>query len=335
MKRELRAYIAVGSLFLTCTFLSIFAACTSVEKMEAKKLKLSKEEQEKLDEFRAELEVGRNMAGRLLSAYGTQQDEELTEYVNQVGMYVAGFSDHPDRKYMFEVINKEFVNAFACPGGYILLTLGTIRHAQNEAELAAVLGHEIAHVGKKHMFDKLKKMSAKELEEHNRITKQKKLPENVAMRKRPSGKSSKLGTMLAKYLSGGAAGLNIVKAAGAGMAVILETGLEPEKEYEADEHGVRYAIDAGYDPRALEQFLCRLKNKKSKSDDCVLKSKKLAKRKKKNKGKADVAVDKTHPPIEERVARINKILEEMDADEIVGAKGKKRYARWRGQVSSK
>jgi predicted Zn-dependent protease len=307
--------------------LSVIAACTSVSKYEGSKQALSKSEQEKLDEFRAELEIGRNMAGRLLAAYGTQPDSQLTEYVNQVGMYVAGFSDHPERKYMFEIIEGDFVNAFACPGGYILLTLGTIKHAENEAELAGVLAHEIAHVGLKHMFDKLKNMSAKELEEANKITTAKKLPENVAMRKRPTGKSSELGTMLAKYLSGGSAGLNIVKAAGAGMAVILETGLEPEKEYEADEHGVRFAVDAGYDPNGLDQFLCRLKSKDAKAGDCAIKNKK-------EKKKEALALDKTHPPIAERVARIERILDDMEADAIIGAKGKKRYARWRSKILS-
>lgn len=115
------------------------------------------------------------------------------------------------------------------------------------------------------------------------------------------------------------------------MALILETGLEPEKEYEADEHGVRYAIDAGYDPNGLEQFLCRLKNKKATNGDCKLKK---INPNKKSMADAETEVEKTHPPIGERVAKINKILSDVDADTIIGAKGKRRYAKWRDKVQS-
>jgi predicted Zn-dependent protease len=52
---------------------------------------------------------------KLYDFYGNQEDEKLLSYVNQVGSYVAGFSDAPERRYMFEIINSDMVNAFAAP----------------------------------------------------------------------------------------------------------------------------------------------------------------------------------------------------------------------------
>lgn len=304
-----------------------FLACTTTQE---KKSDLNKDEQKKLDEYRAEVEIGRNMAGRLLQYYGTQKDESLLGYVNQVGSYVGGFSDHSERKYMFEIIDSEIVNAFACPGGYILITMGALRHAQNEAELAAILGHEITHVGNKHMFDKLKTMSAEELEKAAELAKKRmELPPSVLARERPKPEeNSVVGEALAKYLAGGAAGLNIVKAAGAGMAVMLEQGLGAEKEIEADQHGVKYAINAGYEPRALSQFLCRLKKKNVKGN-CQLDEQPDA------KVAAKTILDKTHPPVAARIQSINEVLVKMDAKNIVGALGKKRFEKYKKRLPAK
>ena len=84
---------------------------------------LSEEDQSKVQEYAAEVEVGRNMAGRLLQYFGTVEEASVVKYMNQVGRYVASYSDFPDRRYMFNIIDTEEINAFACPGGYILVTI--------------------------------------------------------------------------------------------------------------------------------------------------------------------------------------------------------------------
>src|SRR6476620_10076306 len=142
------------------------------------------ETQKKIDEAKAELEIGRNMTGRLLKFYGAYPDEKLVRYVNEVGVFVSKYSDFPDRRYMFEVYNSESVNAFACPGGYILVSLGAIKNASNEAELAHVLGHEVAHVGHKHMYNALNKMSKDELENQANGSKDRSIPEEIQTRLR-------------------------------------------------------------------------------------------------------------------------------------------------------
>lgn len=307
---------------LACLTLPLLWTCSS--KNEAPKevttSKLSAEDQKELDDARAEMEVGRNMAGRLLKYYGAYPDDKLVRYVNEVGAYVAKYSDFPDRRYMFEVYYADEVNAFACPGGYILVSLGAIKNASNEAELAHVLGHEITHVGKRHMIDALAKMNEEELKKAaDKGARWQAAPEEVKVRKRPDAEESAFASTIARYMGGTSAGLNILQAAKAGMSMIMEKGLGAELEYEADKEGTRFAINAGYYPKALINFLCRIETNKGKPQDFCL-------QKQDQKTAAGNSVlEKTHPPIPDRVAGIKKVLIDLKAGSIVGAKGKKRY----------
>ena len=291
---------------LAASFVSLsVAACMHDKRKDGADPKLTPEQQKAADDYAAEVEIGRNMAGRLLSYYGIVDDPKLVGYVNQVGDYVASYSDFPERKYMFAVLNHESVNAFACPGGYILVTLGAIRAAHNEAELAAVLGHEITHVGKRHMMETLKKMREKDLEAAANANKDKHLDPALKVRERPVAEESAFGTQLASYMTGKAgAGLNILQAAQAGMTLITSKGLGPEMEFEADAEGVKFAIRAGYEPKAMLHYLKRLEEHSEK--------------KIKN-------LEKTHPPTAERRKAIAKLLLTLKADDIIGATGQDRF----------
>lgn len=301
--------------------------------------KLPTEAQKKLDEAKAEMEIGRNMAGRLIKFYGAYPDEKLVRYVNEVGNLVARYSDYPDRRFMFEVYYSDEVNAFACPGGYILVSLGAIKNANNEAELAAVLGHEIAHVGKKHMFNTLAKMTEEDLKKTgDENSKFKALPEEVKVRKRPEPVESEVGSLMARYLSGASAGLNILQAAKAGMSLITEKGLGADLEYEADREGTRFAINSGYYSKGLINFLCRLEtNRGHDANYC------LQKQNEKVAGGAGAKnqsiLEKTHPSVPDRVINIVSVLKAMKTNEAIGAKGRKRYLaikeRIKGVVPSK
>ena len=299
-------------LTLSLVFASLLGACTLLNgKKSESEPKLSKEEQKRLSEYKAEVTLGRDMAGRLLQYYGTYGEESLIGYVNQVGLYVASYSDHPDRRYMFSILDSESVNAFACPGGYILVTLGSIRNAKSEAELAMILGHEVAHVGKQHMFNTLKSMGDREMEKAAKDNEKKgKLSKSFEseVRKRPTADTSESAELLTRYLSQSAgAAMTLLQAAKAGMNVLLEQGLDKKLEYEADYEGTTYAIRAGYEPKALLRFLTRLQ-----------------KAKKKKKVSAKI-LEKTHPKISDRKERIKKLLAKMDAKKITGASGKSRY----------
>jgi len=284
-------------------------ACTKTEQpAEPIGPKLTEQQQKVLDDYRQEIEVGRNMAGRLLGYYGVIEDERVVGYVNQVGTYVASYSDAPERRYMFAILKHESVNAFACPGGYILITMGALRQAKNEAELASVLGHEVAHVGKRHMYDALKKMKEKELEEAAKVkVTNGPMQEALAFRERPVAEASSSGSRLAEYLTGKTGGgLNILAAAQAGMNLMTGKGLDKTVEFEADQEGVRYAIRAGYEPKAMLTYLRRLEAKSEK--------------KVKN-------LEKTHPSMADRHKRILGVLKSMNADEIIGASGEERFSK--------
>jgi len=97
-----------------------------------------------------EAELGFGMAEQFLSGRHLVADEALQRYVNVVGVWLSQQSERPDLPWRFAVIEGEAPNAFAVPGGYVFITQGLLALAQTESELAGILGHEIAHVVRKH-----------------------------------------------------------------------------------------------------------------------------------------------------------------------------------------
>lgn len=92
--------------------------------------------------------IGRSVAATVMTKYRPYDQPALNRYVNDVGQNLASHSGRPLTYggYRFQVVDSEEVNAFAAPGGLILVTRGMLRSTRNEDELAAVLAHEIAHV---------------------------------------------------------------------------------------------------------------------------------------------------------------------------------------------
>lgn len=171
-----------------------------------------------------EISLGREIAGNLLGAAPLVKDAALQKYVNSVGRWVASQSERPELPWRFGVIESEDLNAFAAPGGYIMLTKGLYRKLQNEAQLAGVLGHEIAHVVKKHQLKVLQKQQLL---------------------------SMGAGLLSDKYAKDNAL---ISKAIGSG-AEISARSLDKSAEYEADRLGLSYAARAGYEPYGLAEVL--------------------------------------------------------------------------------
>lgn len=97
-----------------------------------------------------ELEIGRELDRRIQAQEALLEDERLQRYVQEIGEKVAASSHRSDLIYRFRVIDRPQVNAFAIPGGYIYVYRGLLAYMNSEAELAAVLGHEIAHVTARH-----------------------------------------------------------------------------------------------------------------------------------------------------------------------------------------
>lgn len=171
-----------------------------------------------------EISLGREIAGNLLGAAPLVKDAALQKYVNSVGRWVASQSERPDLPWRFGVIESDDINAFAAPGGYIMLTKGLYRKLSNEAQLAGVLGHEIGHVVKKHQLKVLQKQQLLNI--------------GAGFLSDKYAKDNKL----------------VSKAIGSG-AEISARSLDKSAEYEADRLGLSYATRAGYEPYGLTDVL--------------------------------------------------------------------------------
>ena len=184
-----------------------------------------------------EIALGREIAGNLLGAAPLVKDAALQKYVNSVGRWVASQSERADLPWRFGVIESEDINAFATPGGYIMITKGLYRKLTNEAQLAGVLGHEIGHVVKKHQLKVLQKQQLL----------------NIGA-----------GFLSSKYAKDNKL---ISKAIGTG-AEISARSLDKSAEYEADRLGLSYATRSGYEPYGLTEVL-QIIGQTNKSDSSV------------------------------------------------------------------
>ncbi len=94
---------------------------------------------------------------QISSDFGAVQDSQLNSYVSEVGNKMAAKSHRPHMPYSFRVVNATYVNAYAFPGGTIAATRGIMLSMDNEAELAALLGHELGHVNARHSAEQMSK----------------------------------------------------------------------------------------------------------------------------------------------------------------------------------
>lgn len=292
--------LSCGLLFGAATAAMLQACLSSSEA----NLDLTTEEQIKVDQYRAELDVGRNMAGRLVQYFKAYRNPQKLRYLNTVGQLIVQNSPFAERRFVFGILDTPTINAFAVPGGYVLITRGALEQVESEAELAGILGHEIAHVGKLHVYNTmLKRMKADQDAEEE---KSENLPETVKSRRRPRADANETASALAKYIGGASGGhFNILSAISKGLGVLLEEGLDPKLEFEADTEGLKYAIAAGYEPSALVSYFKRILKQKEGSSMAVL--------------------NKTHPSLDERINRAVEFLTELQADQVKGALGRVRY----------
>ena len=212
-----------------------------------KALDTGKKLQEANREFTPEEEVqlGEGIASGFLGAVPLHPDANLQRYVNRVGRWIASNSERPDLPWSFGVIDTETINAFALPGGTVLVSHGLMKRLQSESELAGVLGHEIAHVVKKHQLNAIQ-----------------------------SSASTNIWTDLAKDEAASRAGRGggvggVLKSQAARVGVDLAKDgfvlrpLDRGMEFEADKLGIVLAARAGYDPYGLVPVLQTLSQMKS------------------------------------------------------------------------
>jgi beta-barrel assembly-enhancing protease len=173
-----------------------------------------------------EVKIGKGVAARLQQTYGIHRDERVERYVALVGTAVSWQGERKEIAYSFTILDSDEVNAFAAPGGYVMITRGLLSRMKNEAELACVLGHEIWHVEARHEMKRVQQAQIAGTLANTALS---------AMSKQELIEVTDL------------------------CYTILEKGRSREVELEADVKGVGLAAQVGYAPSAMEHLLARLK----------------------------------------------------------------------------
>jgi len=227
MKRRIRL---IPALLIVGIVLVSFATAGGSRK----RISAATNEYSSLSDVEAEIRFGRELAARILGNYGLLDDEGINRYVNLIGKAVALHAGRPEIEFYFGVLDSDEINAFACPGGYIFISRGALVEMDNEAQLAAVLGHEIAHVVKKHVVKEL----------------------NI------SGDEGSGAGGIASLIGGPTSSFTVAleQALDDATDILFNRGYKVKDEIEADRVGILLAAIAGYDPGALKEFLNNVKS---------------------------------------------------------------------------
>ena len=176
---------------------------------------------------RQEVTIGRQINQQLAnSEFNIDHDRATTLYINRIGQRLASESTRPNIPYTFQVIDDDTINAFATMGGFVYVNKGLMVAADNEAELASVIAHEIAHITARHAIQQMRQMAI------------------------ASGVAS-------------ATGLDRSRAVQIGVELALRRPHSRQAEYEADQLGLETMGRSGYAQSGMVDFMKKLLNKPS------------------------------------------------------------------------
>lgn len=170
--------------------------------------------------------MGRDAAREVDRSLGLYADGALQDYVGRVGARLVAVAERPGLPWAFHVIDDPAVNAFALPGGFVYVTRGLMTHLTSEAELGAVLGHEIGHVTARHSVSRESKAEL-----------------------------AQIGLLAGAILRPELADLSGLAQSGLGLLFLKYSR---DDESQADELGLRYMSRAGYDPREMPRVFSML-----------------------------------------------------------------------------
>jgi beta-barrel assembly-enhancing protease len=168
-----------------------------------------------------EMALGAQTNQQIVSQMKMSQNREMIEYVNNIGQNLVRSSARPNIKYTFQVVQDDAVNAFATMGGFVYVNTGLLKIADNEAQLASVIGHEIGHITGRHSIEQMKQ------------------------------------TLIAQGVTS-LAGLGSSQLSNIVMNVALRLPNSREMEYDADRRGLDNIIRTGYAPSAMPEFMKKL-----------------------------------------------------------------------------
>lgn len=173
-----------------------------------------------------EIAMGKENDPAIVAQMGLVPDSGLQRYVRGLGMALARASERPNLPWSFRVLDDPIVNAFALPGGFIYVTRGILEHLNSEAELVAVLGHEVGHVTARHSAAQMSKAQL-----------------------------ANLGLIAGMVIDPGFAQYAQTASQGLGL-LFLKFGRDDERQ--ADDLGLRYLRRTGYDARQMPQVYTML-----------------------------------------------------------------------------
>ncbi len=188
-------------------------------------------------DYQSEQTIGESLALEGFRRYGMPvKDADLQKYINLVGNAVARNSLRPAIPYAFVVVDSPLQNAFSCPGGIIFISSGLLKSIRDEAQLAGILAHEVAHVGHKHALQSIQR--ARFFQGVGKIT--------SATMKGEKGKEFE----------------NMI---GSLQNTLFDKGLDQNMEFEADKSAMETAYRTGYDPEGIIEVLRELKKIEARS----------------------------------------------------------------------
>ncbi len=172
-----------------------------------------------------DVQLGDKYAPQIETALGGRLgDENLQSYIDGVGQRIARFCHRPDMAYHFTAVDEKNINAFAVPGGHVFITRGLLKELKSEAQLAAILGHEVGHIVAR---------------------------DTMAALSRQIGMTALLGAAAGM----GGSGSGDLVAGTAFITGVLSLQYSREDEKAADLVGMAYIIQAGYDPKAVVETM--------------------------------------------------------------------------------
>jgi beta-barrel assembly-enhancing protease len=188
-----------------------------------------------------EIEIGREAQAEIKRKTPEVRDEVVANYVESLGRRLEAHAEGPEYPYTFSVADKNDLNAFALPGGPVWVHRGILEAAQDEAQLAGVMAHEIAHVARRHSAEQLTKAMV------------------------ANGLLGLLGAIVDDRSKGGTA-----TRVGAGLATqVMFLKFSRDHEREADRVGAEIVRRAGYDPQGMAEFFELLDQQRQRSPNSV------------------------------------------------------------------
>ncbi len=187
---------------------------------------------------------------------------KLHHFVNLVGRNLAAQSPRPTLKWTFGVLqDTEAFDAVSAPGGYVFVTRRLLQGVENEAQLAGVLAHEIAHITGKHALARYGEVKVKQCKTAVALKRGGELGRQSGADFTPASVDALLGTL--RQGSGGLLDLDrhpelLTKLTDEAVDSIVENGFGKEDEFAADELAVRLMVSAGYEPQEYVRFLGKI-----------------------------------------------------------------------------